>query len=182
MTYNFAAKLENSRGSSEKIDLTVLKDCIDGCLSVIKTDVEIDKKGIDYIAELRSGATINIDAKTRESGCSKYWTNGPELALETWSVMPTKVSSGKVGWTLSEKSNVDLILYTYDISDSDTFYLLPFQHLRMSFRKNYNMWKTKYKTAQQSSGTWTSQCMFVPAIVVLEAIKGTSILKYANTS
>lgn len=170
MTYGFDDCLKYSRGDSETNDLTILKNKIIGCLSVEKTSIEIDKKGIDYIATLRNGATVKIDAKTRKKGCKAQWkTNEPELALEIWSVI-----GKKTGWTLDEKKEVDLILYTFNKTDTLNFYILPFQQLRIAFSRNCNEWKTDYKPRKQNScrkgNTWVSECMFVPAKVVIEAI------------
>ena len=64
-------------------DMDLLKKIIPYCVDVQKTAAEVDKTGVDYIATLSSGARINIDAKTREKGSSKFWKHGePELVLE----------------------------------------------------------------------------------------------------
>lgn len=175
MIHDFEQKLSFSLGKKEQIDIEMLKKSIYGCTQVIKTDAETDKTGIDYIATLRRGATINIDAKARAKGASKYWKHGePELALETWNVVPMENLDGVVGWTLNEASNADMILYTFDQSDTNKFYLLPFQHLRMSFVTNYNDWKQKYKLFRENSkrgnNYWKSEAIFVPASIVLNAI------------
>lgn len=182
MTHCFDANLAFSLGERGAIDLEVIKQSIPGCVSVIKTDTEIDKTGIDYVATLRRGATINIDAKTRKPNSSKYWCNGePELALEKWSVVPDNKCAGKVGWTLSESSQLDMVLYTFDKTDSDQFYLIPFQNLRTAFIRNMPQWAAKYGWKRQRSEGWTifnnwkSEAMFVPASVVIEAVKQTMI-------
>lgn len=171
MKWDFNQKLEFSFGRREQIDLETIKDVISSCISVEKTDVETDKTGIDYIATLKDGAKIGIDAKAREKGASRYWKYGEaELALEIWSVCPTKTAKGKKGWTLSEKSNVDYILYTFDCNDWDKFYLLPFQLLRNAFNKNGVKWCKKYKRKKQYSDCWQSEAVFVPASVVISAV------------
>ena len=100
MNYNFDEQLAYSRGVREATDLQTIAALIPGCISVVKTDIEQDRAGIDYVATLRKGARILIDAKTRKRGCSQHWRQGPELALETWSVLPDDKNKGKVGWTL----------------------------------------------------------------------------------
>lgn len=171
MTHDFNAKLAFSLGGREKFDLTVLKRAIVGCVTIEKTDTETDKEGVDYIATLRRGAKVLIDAKAREKGASRYWKHGePELALEKWSVCPTEWHSGKAGWTLNESSNVDLILYTFDREDSANFYLLPFQQLRIAFVENIMRWQTEYQVKRQNSGSWQSEAVFVPASVVIKAV------------
>lgn len=176
MDNDFTAKLEFSLGAREQFDIRLLKRVISKCIQVEKTDVETDKTGVDYIATLEGGAKIRIDAKAREKGASKYWKHGEvELALEIWSKCPNSCTNGKIGWTLSVKSDVDLILYTFDIADSDKYYLLPFQPLRMAFQKHGRNWVKEYGQKFQSSngGEWKSSAVFVPAKTVIEAITET---------
>jgi hypothetical protein len=171
LIHDFDAKLTFSLGEREKFDLGTLKRAITGCIDVVKTNTEIDKAGVDYIATLRRGAQVLIDAKAREKGASRYWKNGePELALEKWSVCPNGKYQGKTGWTLSESSNVDLILYTFDPEDSRDFYLIPFQQLRMAFIQNIMLWQKQYKVKRQNSRSWQSEAVFVPASVVIKAV------------
>ena len=170
MKHDFKQKLEFSLGSREQFDKDMLLSVIPGCVDVRKTDVETDKTGVDYIATLRKGAEIYIDAKAREPGARRFWKGGPELALEKWSVVPTGTNVGKAGWTLSESTPVDMILYTFDRSDCDRFFLLPFQFLRMAFIRHIAEWGRKYGWKEQSSGGWRSMATFVPADVVLDAI------------
>ena len=171
MIHDFGEKLAFSLGERENFDMDILKNAITGCVTVEKTDDEADRAGVDYIATLRRGALVTIDAKAREKGASRFWKNGePELALEKWSVCPNEWFPGKAGWTLSERSNVDLILYTFDPEDCRDFYLIPFQHLRMAFVKNIIDWQNKYHIKKQKSGEWTSEAVFVPASVVLKAV------------
>lgn len=177
MKWDFNQKLEFSFGRREQIDLETIKSTINSCILVEKTDVETDKTGIDYIATLKGGAKIGIDAKAREKGASRYWNYGEaELALEIWSVCPTETMKGKKGWTLSDRSNVDYILYTFDFDDWDKFYLLPFQLLRNAFNKNGVKWCKQYKRKRQYSDSWQSEAVFVPASVVLSAISQEMII------
>ena len=176
--HSFDEKLAYSRGVREATDIETIRSLIAGCESVRKTDLFDDRAGVDYIATLRRGAEVLIDAKTRTPGCSRHWRNGPELALEIWSVMPTEQSpDGKVGWTACEEKNVDYILFTFPPDDSMAVYLYPFQLLRMAFRENYNGWASAgYKTDVQKStsqemGAWQSKCIFVPEPVVWTAIR-----------
>ena len=174
MTYDFDERLAFSQGERGERDALMLKRIIRGCEKVIKTDVETDKKGIDYIATLKGGAEIGIDIKAREKGASKFWKYGEaELALETWSVIPPNRDNedkGKIGWTLSNETNVDYIFFTFDVADWDKCYLLPYQLLRMTFRKNVNDWFNRYFHARQTSNDWQSAAVFVPVSVVIGAI------------
>lgn len=176
MNYEFYEKLEYSLGEREEFDINLLKKTFNW-QNVIKTDTGTDKTGVDYIATLRRGGKINIDAKTRERGSSKWWSySEPEVALEVWSVMPENGNPGKIGWALNEASNVDYILYTFDKYDTDKFYFLPFQLLRMAFVNNYKDWTRKYFKKKQETidrcgnVLWTSECVFVPASVLIKEI------------
>ena len=172
MTHDFQSKLAFSLGEQEKVDMDTLRSVIPGCVSVRKTTPAEDRTGVDYIATLRGGAEIFIDAKTRERGASRYWRRGEaEIALEKWSVVCSAACpQGKAGWTLSEASPVHYILYTFDRSDWGEFYLLPFQLLRAAFRRNCAAWEKAYQAKQQNSGRWKSEAIFVPVSVVLSAV------------
>jgi len=171
--YDFDTMLAYSRGVRESTDLYTIKALIDGCTNVSKTDTATDRAGVDYVATLRGGAKVLIDAKARTPGCSRFWRNGPELALEVWSVLPNKGKGqdGKTGWTLSESSGVHYILFTFDAADTPEVFMYPFQLLRMAFRRNLTEWKKEYKVDRQSSGQWQSECVFVPEKVVWDAIR-----------
>lgn len=163
---DWGQKLEYSLSAQQKFDIELLKKHIDKCVSITKTDTELDKKGVDCIAKLDGGSEIYIDAKTREKGCSRYWKEGvPELALEVWSVVKKKI-----GWTLSTATNVDYILYTFDREDCEKFFFIPFQLLRQAFYENGRKWKSNYPIKEQQSNTWKSSCMFVPAPIVIRAV------------
>lgn len=177
--YDFGERMEFSRGQRERSDTALLARIIDGATNVHKTNEHEDRAGVDYVVTLRRGAQVFVDAKTRTRGCSRWWNNGPELALEIWSVMPggrykTPSEYQKTGWTLNEQSPVDLILFTFHQSDSEKVYLLPFQLLRMAFRRNVSAWSSAYKVDIQSSSwdrnSWQSMAVFVPASIVVSAI------------
>ena len=174
--YNFEERLSFSIESNGRTFEEVILQTLPGSVSVIKTDVETDKTGIDYIDTLVGGAKVYIDLKLREQGCSKYWQNGePELALETWSVTPENGMNGKAGWTWDTSKRTHYTLHVFDKSDTNKMYLLPFQLLRKAFRTNAKNWIKRYKIGNQTSTkrnqAWKSQCVFVPATVVLESIK-----------
>lgn len=149
---------------------------IPSCIKIEKTDVETDKTGIDYVATLRGGAKVFIDAKTREPGCSKHWRHGePELAIETWSVWKTNQNEGIAGWTYKESSNVDYILYTFPKEDCKEYFFIPFQLLRKVAKENGEKWSKTYRPLKQQNKGYFSVAMFVPASVVLNAIRDSMI-------
>lgn len=174
--YDFNADLQFSLGERLSVDVALLKNVIPNCVSVEKTPEKLDRSGIDYIATLDGGALVYIDAKTRRKGAKRTWTNGiPRLALELWSRRPEKfegqiVTPGKPGWTVSRSTQCDMILYTFDKSDTDLFYLIPYQHLRMAFQKHFQEWKSIYPCKIQKNKGYESEAMFVPAPIVLSAV------------
>lgn len=150
--------------------MRLLERHIPKCIGIRKTDIEQDKSGVDYVADIDGGAQVLIDAKTRMKGSRRFWKNGePELALEVYSVYETR----KLGWTLSGSTNVDYILYTFDKSDHDKYYFLPFQLLRKTFWENGKEWARAYGVKWQTSDSWHSSAIFVPVSVVLPAINQT---------
>ena len=165
---DFNEKLKYSMGSQQELDKYLIKKYIHGCTDVIKTDIDDDKSGVDYIAIDRGGATVRIDAKTRTPGSSKYWRHGePELALERYSVVESKT----IGWLFKESSNhPDYILFTFDKSDSNRFYVIPYQQLKVACMKYWKVWEKKYGIKTQANNEYHSDALFVPASVVINAV------------
>ena len=175
-THEFDNKLQRSKAGMTAE--TLIQSWLTGCVSVVASNVADDRNGIDYWATLRRGAVVGIDHKLRDPGCSKFWKLGwPELALEIWSVTPENGKPGATGWTLDEAKNTDYILYTFDPGDSDEAYLVPFQLLRLVFRKHFDEWCAAYHPLPQKSyraatgHSWHSEAVFVPAPVVLDAVR-----------
>lgn len=162
-------KFQYSLGQQQVFDIKLLKREIPNCIRIIKTNTKIDKTGIDYIAYLEGGAKIYIDAKTRMPGCSRYWKNGPELALEIWSVKEKKIP----GWTLSTKSQVDYILFTFPEKECEFYFLFPYQQLRKAFIINMDSWSEEYCRKEQKNQGYHSEAIFVPAKVVMKAVRNT---------
>lgn len=169
--YGLAERLAFSKAGSPVDHALTIQRLIDGCVAVRPSTRAEERRGIDYVATLRRSAEVYVDVKQRSQGCSQHWTSGPELALELWSVAPSTEKPGLAGWTLSESYATDMVLFCFDPSDFDGTYLVPFQPLRMAFRRNLADWVLDYRSGCQSSGRWESECLFVPASVVLEAVR-----------
>lgn len=172
--FKFGDTLAFSQSVAAATPLETIRSMICGCVSVeaVDNDVAKQRAGVDYVATLRGGAEINIDHKAR-SQCARYWKQGPELALEKWSVCPHGNFAGVVGWTLDESKITDYTLHTF--TETEVVYLIPFQLLRVVTRRNLKLWERQYRTARQRTPRWNgseyeSECVFVPASVVLEAI------------
>ena len=174
--YEFSERLIFSQGERGEKAIKILRNVFPDCIDVRKTDEQTDKKGVDYIVKLKGGAEIGIDIKARDKGVAKYWKNGEEdLLIETWSVYPEEKNEGVLGWTLSDKKATNYVLYMFDETESNKYYLLPFQLLRKASLNNIDKWKNEYKvkyacTKNPVGDNWRTQFICVPASVVLEAI------------
>jgi hypothetical protein len=179
VNYDFDERLAFSKARRQDSDIDTLRAMFPTCLSVTKTGEAEDRAGTDYIVELRRGAQLKIDAKARDRGCRQFWKAGPELALEVWSVKPgggynVPKDRAKVGWTLDESKEIDLILFTFDPQDHIFAYVRPLPLLRETFRRNYGDWRKAYKSDTQDSRSWESECIFVPLVIVDQAIEAMS--------
>lgn len=177
MNYDFSERLGFSKARRQDSDIDTLRAMFPTCASVTKTSEEEDRAGTDYIIQLRRGAQLRVDAKARDRGCRQFWKAGPEVALEIWSVKPGgkySVSRAVTGWTLDESKEIDLILFTFDPADHMFAYVRPLPLLRETFRRNYSAWCTSYKTDTQDSRSWESECVFVPLVIVDQAIEAMS--------
>lgn len=178
--YDFDERLAFSKALRQESDEATLRVLFPRCVSVVKTDTDMDRMGVDYIVTLRRGARLLVDAKARDAGCSYWWKPGcPEVALESWSVMPGEKyhvpkDRAKVGWTLDESKDVDLILFTFHPRDHQFAYVRPLPLLREAFRRNFTAWLAAYKTDIQDSRRWQSECVFVPLPIVDQAIAAVS--------
>lgn len=168
---SFQQCFDYSIGQRELFDESVLKNAIPRCVSVRKTDVKTDKQGVDYIVTLKDGSRFTVDAKTRQKGAKRWWKQEePELALEKYSVVELK----KVGWLFKDSTvHPDYILYTFDKTDSDKFYLVPYMLLRKAAFRQWKHWEKQYgvkKQPNESYGGYTSDAIFVPASVLIGAV------------
>lgn len=179
LNYDFNERLAFSLGQQQVSDHATIKAMLPGCVSVENSSQLLNIAGVDYVARLRKGAEVLIDAKTRSAGCGKFWRGEAELALELWSVRPggkfkTPAARQKTGWTLCEAKKVDLILFKFDPGDTRQVYLVCFQLLRMAFRQNLAAWRQTCKLDVQCSGSWESECIFVPVSEVFKGMNAAS--------
>jgi hypothetical protein len=135
------------------------------------TDVNLDKMGCDVIVHYPNGSHWFIDRKMRIKGCSRYWELGtPDIAPEIWSVVPEKGMAGVPGWTLDMSKQTDWVVCAYHPADTRMCYCIDFNQYRDFFiRKKDDLVRAKYQTAFQDSGSWRSQCMFLPITVLRDA-------------
>lgn len=169
MIYDFQKKAEVAELVTSRAKESI-PAILDGCVSVDRSTRSEDISGVDLWAVLRGGHRVGIDVKSREPGCSKFWSGPPELALEVWSKMPDNFNRGVAGWTLSEKKRTEWVFYCWDSADSSLELLLPFQSLRVALRRNLDAWKEEFTAKPQANNGWTSFAIFVPWPVVFRAM------------
>jgi len=179
-THDFKEKMEESHKQDTKIQ-EFLKNYFINCESVtISRKLSEERKGIDFSVHLKTGKRIKIDLKHREKGASKYWQNGPEIALEIWSIKPNSYyyytneepERQQIGWSLDDSKETDFILYTFD--DIEEKYMISFELLKNALKKNGKSWIKNYKYVEQTThsgmNTWKSSVLFLPVKVLLSAI------------
>jgi hypothetical protein len=177
--YDFDDSLAASKTAiAQDTDAATIKSMLSKCVDVRPADKEMDEMGVDYIATILGGREVYIDTKTRLQGCSKYWKAKtkrgeviPELAIETWSVMPSRTYEGKIGWTLDYEKKTDLILYRFDKDDHARAFLLCFHTLRMAAEKKIKDWGSACKVDRQINNRYYSEAVFVRADYVLDAMR-----------
>lgn len=180
MFYDFDQCLAASKTTkAEASDISTIKSMLSKCVDVRLASTELDRVGVDYIATIDGGREIYIDIKSRTEGCSKNWRARskvgeiiPELAIETWSVVPNaRCPAGKIGWTLDHKKETDLILYRFDPSDHERAFLLCFHTLRMAAERKSHDWRMQCKVARQRNANYFSESIFVRADFVLDSMR-----------
>jgi len=181
MPFSFSEQLAFSKTRLATSPTDAIALMIPGCIKVeMATEVE-DRSGIDYWGVLKSGRRIGIDSKTRRAGCSSLWrSSDPELAIERWSVFYRENDHRNVtGWTLDQKKKTDLVLFTFDPTDTPYCYLVGFHHLRKAFIKAGKRWLSEYGPLffqlQPPSYQYRSASLFVPAKEVLRVISEVSV-------
>lgn len=148
------------------------------CDAVRPATAREDRSGADYVATLTGGRCVLVDVKIRAAGCRRYWIDGPEVALEYWSKVPSGNAGGAVGWTRDPRKTTDYVLFIYDPADTMIAFFVPFHSLRHVFEQKWSLWSDAYggqvvqnSSAGSTGNRWQSSCIFVPAHVVLDAIR-----------
>lgn len=193
--YAFAERLAWSKGKRADDDAETIHKLIPGCAEVAVAPTVLDRLGIDYVATLRRGATLNIDTKTREVGVSRHWKSyelfgvliEPELTIECYSIVPVHrgfqhpdtnsgdwCPEGAPGWTIDESKLTDYVLYLFDPSDTEECFLLPFQLLRMATIANWETWRGKFMRphcrSEKNGRRWETESCYPPAWCVIDAV------------
>lgn len=148
----------------EQVIRALWPDCAD--IQPTEMGSELDLNGIDYVVQSRRHGTFSIDMKVRKPGARKFWRTGePELALERWSVVGRKDGCA---WNSKDTT---WFVYHFDPRDSTMVYALNGPCLAATFRANFDRWRLRFKGDTQTNTTWDSWAMFVPASVVIAAMR-----------
>ena len=161
--YGFAERLGMSHGAAIGVGVEeILKDNVPGAWNVRRASEQDDRSGTDFWVERGCGESLSVDCKIRSQDWSLKGCD--DLALETWSV----IERGKVGWTRDSAKRTDYVLWFW--KDTGRWCLIPFPMLCKVFAAKWEAWTRKYKTVQQRTDTYHSECVFVPRRVVWAAI------------
>jgi len=156
--YDFTKQLVWSHGFLNEGIEKILRSRIPLCESVEQASDKDDRSGVDYWAQRKDLPALGIDVKIRDKDFARYEQD--DLALETWSSI-----DNKVGWTRDATKRTDYILWFWQ--DTGRFFLVAFPPLCKVFARYWERWRTTYKTAQQNSGQWQSECVFVPRDILI---------------
>lgn len=119
--------------------------------------------GIDRLIQLKSGKTIYIDEKKRES---VY----PDICLEYVSVDTTNAP----GW-MEKELLIDYLAYAF--MPTQKVYLLPWALLKRSWLRFGNEWKKKYRNVTAINKGYRTLSVAVPIDVVLTTVKNSMIIQ-----
>lgn len=122
----------------------------------VKNDGWAQRGGIDRVVVLESGKTLSIDEKIRARDYG-------DILLEYWSNLERKTP----GWVAKDLA-CDYIAYAF--APSKKCYLLPFQQLRQSWKKNKNEWVKKYKRIEANNGNYTTISVAVPTNILFDSL------------
>lgn len=156
--YDFNERLAWSAGFLDAGIAQILQDRLPGCTKVVKATNNEDRSGTDYWAIRDDLPPLSVDVKVRQKDYGK-----DDVALETWSVL-----GEKVGWTRDFRKRTDFVLWHWQ--DSGRFFLVSFPALCEVFTRYWENWSAKYKTAVQTSGSWKSECVFVPKTALADKL------------
>lgn len=161
---NFKDRLLWSEGFAPAEEIAqILKGNIPNTVKVERAETHDDCYGTDFWVHRNGLSPLSVDIKVRAyDPVNEYGED--DLALETWSV----IEKEKIGWTRDPNKQTDYVLWYF--GGSHRWVLIPFPLLCAVFSQKWNEWSLRYRTARQSSGSWHSECVFVPRKEVWDAI------------
>jgi len=155
--FDFRQELSHSRQAAvTELVTTAARELFGQHVTIEPAAEDDDRAGVDYWALLPSGRRLGIDLKLRRDH-----GDAGDVALELWSVVPGPDGRpGVPGWPWDPRKRTDYVLWLW--LDTRTYYAIPYPLLQAAFCRYARSWVRRYRTADQSSGGWTSRCVFVP--------------------
>ena len=159
--YNFDERLRFSEGFARDME-KILRQEFPACTDIRKASKSWDKKGVDYWV-YGYDKSIAIDAKIRDEDWKEKGED--DLALESWSIIDKKV-----GWTRDATKRTDFVVWFWQ--DTGRYFLVPFRPLCAIFSQYWQQWRENpwFEVAQQTSGEWESECIFVPRKLIVQKL------------
>ena len=157
--YDFGERLRYSEGFAQDMK-TILRQEFPAYTAIRKASKAEDMEGVDYWVVYSCGK-IAIDAKIREEDWKGKGKD--DLALESWSVIDKKV-----GWTRDSTKRTDYVAWFWQ--DTGRYFIVPFRPLCAIFTQYWQQWREWFKVAQQTSGEWESECIFVPRKLIVQKL------------
>lgn len=156
--FDFHKQLIISTGTATNISIgEILLEAIPGSMRAIQALSHHDRKGTDWLLDMKSGEWCRVDCKIRDfDAVKKYGTHCDDLALETWSVVEKKI----IGWSLDESKQTDYVFWIW--KDTGRWCLVPFLLLVKAFKSRKDEWTRTYKVSRQNTeNRYHSECVFV---------------------
>lgn len=140
----------------------------------LRADMKAQRLGVDRVVVTKSEKRLRVDEKVRRT----VW---PDILLEYWSKEPTSDNRGVLGW-VAKDLHTDFIAYAF--VPSQTCYLLPFQTLRVAWKRNGRKWVDRHKIVRaqnvdKATGhEWTTTSVAVPVEELLNSLADASVLRW----
>lgn len=132
------------------------------CMNSVREDGWAQRGGIDRVVMLKSGKTLTVDEKIRE-------TDYGDILLEYWSSKESRIP----GWVAKDLA-CDYIAYA--VIPSNKCYLLPFQQLRLAWKLNHSKWVKLYKEIHAKNSGYTTISVAIPIDVLLKSLNDAMIV------
>lgn len=171
--HNFEESLSRSKTPRQRqIEKRKLLDIplFAGCL-IEETDREMDLLGVDYRLVRGSASPYLVDVKFRRTDVAARWQTQPDLAIEWWS----RKEHGVRGWTVRDDKLTTHVVYMWGDEVWPDCYVLEADRLRIATIANERLWKARFGVVSVRNESWTTECSFPPASVVIDAVNESGI-------
>lgn len=135
-------------------------------MACVRNDGWAQRGGIDRVLTLGCGKTLTVDEKVRAKDYG-------DILLEVYSDYQRKTP----GWVAKDLA-CDFIAYA--IIPTKTCYLLPFQTLRATWRRNHKEWWSKYKKPPAPNKGYDTVFVAVPVDELLQEMAQSMKVQWSN--